>query len=139
MTIKQAPHEKMTNFNYRFQRTWSRIPVQVTPSKGHAFLYYLRSLNSDIFIMIQSMRGYSLLKGFDIPIRDENSLFQVGKISLGLKCLYIQISKPIHPSCTNSKFNTSYSKKRSSNYRSFIRTKRAKRYLETNGKSHAKP
>ena len=81
MTIKQAPHEKMTNFNYRFQRTWSRIPVQVTPSKGHAFLYYLRSLNSDISVMIQSMGGYSLPQGYGIAIRFENSLIQVGKIA----------------------------------------------------------
>ena len=47
-TIKRAPQECMTDFNYRFQKTWDIIPATVKPSPGNAFLYYLRALNSDI-------------------------------------------------------------------------------------------
>ncbi|KAH9308693.1 hypothetical protein KI387_036604, partial [Taxus chinensis] len=28
-TIKRAPNEQLTDFNFRFQRTWERIPVAV--------------------------------------------------------------------------------------------------------------
>lgn len=36
--IKRTPHECMTNFNYRFQKTWDRIPTIVKPLLGNAFL-----------------------------------------------------------------------------------------------------
>ena len=47
-TIKRAPHEYMTDFNYRFQKTWDRIPTTMKPSPNNAFLYYLRAFNYDI-------------------------------------------------------------------------------------------
>lgn len=81
ITIKRAPHEHMMDFNFRFQRTWNKILATVRPSNQHAFLYYLRALNSDIFLMIQSMGGNNLPTAFDIGIRVENSLIQVGKIA----------------------------------------------------------
>lgn len=62
------------DFNSRFQRTWNRIPISVRPSADHAFLYYLKSLNSDISVMIQSMGGVSLPQAFGISMRAENSL-----------------------------------------------------------------
>lgn len=60
MTIKRAPREQMTDFNTRFQKTWDRILVAVTPSADHIFLYYLKSLNNDISVMIESMGGATL-------------------------------------------------------------------------------
>ena len=54
-TIKRAPHECMTDFNYRFQKTWDRIPTIVKPTPGNAFLHYLRAFNSDIATTIQTM------------------------------------------------------------------------------------
>lgn len=59
-TIKRAPQEQMTDFNIRFQKTWNKIPATVRPSTDYAFLYYLKSLNSDISVMIYSMGGTSL-------------------------------------------------------------------------------
>lgn len=53
----------------------------VRPSPDHAFLYYLRALNSDIVVMIQSMGGVTLPTMFDIAIRAENNLIQADKIS----------------------------------------------------------
>ena len=47
-TIKRAPHEYMTDFNYRFYKTWDRIPTVIQPSLGNAFFYYLRASNNDI-------------------------------------------------------------------------------------------
>lgn len=69
----------MTNFNIRFQKTWNRIPDAVRPSADHAFLYYLKNLNSDISVMIQSMGGQSLPQAYSIAIRAEN--IQAGKIA----------------------------------------------------------
>lgn len=80
-TIKRAPQEKMTDFNYHFERTWNRIPTMVKPSPEHAFLYYLKDLNSDISIMIQSMGGVTLPTPYDISIRAEKNLIQAGKIA----------------------------------------------------------
>lgn len=53
----------------------------VKPSPEHAFLYYLRALNSNIIVMIQSMGGVTLLADYDISIRAENNLMQDGKIA----------------------------------------------------------
>lgn len=44
-TIKRAPHECMTDFNYRFLKTWDRIPTSVKPTPANAFLHYLRAFN----------------------------------------------------------------------------------------------
>ena len=65
----------------RFQRTWNRIPVQVRPSPEHAFLYYLKSLNSDISVVIQSMGGNSLPQSYETTVRVENCLIQARKIA----------------------------------------------------------
>lgn len=80
-TIKRAPQEYVMDFNFRFQRTWHRIPTTVRPSSYNDFLYYLRALNSDISIMIQSMGGTNLPIAYDLAIRAENSLIQAGKIA----------------------------------------------------------
>ena len=39
ITIKRAPHECMTNFNYRFQKTWDRIPTSVKSTPSNSFLH----------------------------------------------------------------------------------------------------
>ena len=80
-TIKRAPQECMTDFNYRFQKTWDRIPAAVKPSPGNAFLYYLRALNSDIATVLQTMGGTTLLGAYDMAIRAENTLIQGRKIA----------------------------------------------------------
>lgn len=71
----------MIDFNYRFQKTWDRIPTAVKPSPGNAFLYYLRALNSDIATILQTMGGTTLPGAYDMAIRVENTLIQGGKIA----------------------------------------------------------
>lgn len=71
----------MSSFNISFSRTWERILVSVNLQAHHAFLYYLRSLNSDISTMIQSVGGETLPKTYDIANHDENSLIQAGKLA----------------------------------------------------------
>ncbi|KAH9298487.1 hypothetical protein KI387_030169, partial [Taxus chinensis] len=80
-TIKRAPTEKMTYFNSRFQRTWERIPIMVRTTTEGAFLYFLKALNYDIFVMIQSMGGITLPDAYAIAIRDENFLIQASKLA----------------------------------------------------------
>ncbi|KAH9299000.1 hypothetical protein KI387_030682, partial [Taxus chinensis] len=75
-TIKRAPTEQMTDFNSRFQRTWERIPIVVRPTNEGAFLYFLKALNFDISVMIQSMGGITLPDAYAIAIRAENFLIQ---------------------------------------------------------------
>lgn len=71
----------MGDFNFRFHKTWNRIPALVKLFPNHAFLYYLRDLNNDIAVMVQSMGGASLPGAYDIAIRVENCLIQAGKIA----------------------------------------------------------
>lgn len=80
-TIKRAPQEEMSDFNLHFQKTWNKIPTTIRFSIEYAFLYFLKSLNNDISVMIQSTGAISLPQAFDIAIRVENSLIQVGKIA----------------------------------------------------------
>ncbi len=65
-TIKRAPLKCMTDFNYRFQKTWDRIPTLVKPILDNAFLHNLRALNSDIATTIQTIRGDTLLGAYEI-------------------------------------------------------------------------
>ena len=80
-TIKRAPHECINDFNYRFQKTWDRIPTSVKPTSGNAFLHYLRAFNSDIATTIQTMGGDTLPNAYDIAIKVENILIQGGKLA----------------------------------------------------------
>lgn len=80
-TIKRAPHEYMTDFNCRFQKTWDRIPDTVKPTPGNAFLHYLRAFNSDIATTIQTMGGDTLPNAYEIAIKAENILIQGGKLA----------------------------------------------------------
>ncbi|KAH9308959.1 hypothetical protein KI387_036870, partial [Taxus chinensis] len=80
-TIKRAPNEKLTDFNFRFQKTWERIPVAVRPTVEGAFLYYLKALNSDISMLIQSMGGITIPMAYSIAIRAQNCLIQAGKLA----------------------------------------------------------
>ncbi|KAH9291982.1 hypothetical protein KI387_042826, partial [Taxus chinensis] len=80
-TIKRAPNEQLTDFNFRFQRSWDRIPVAVRPTAEGAFLYYLKALNSDISMLIQSMGGTTIPMAYSIAIRAENCLIQAGKLA----------------------------------------------------------
>ncbi|KAH9294558.1 hypothetical protein KI387_040236, partial [Taxus chinensis] len=80
-TIKRAPNEQLTDFNFRFQRTWERIPMVVRPTAECAFLYYLKALNSDISMLIQSMGGTTIPAAYSIAIRAENCLIQAGKLA----------------------------------------------------------
>jgi hypothetical protein len=71
----------MTNFNYRFQKTWDRIPTSMKLTLGNVFLHYLIAFNNDIANTIQTMGGYTLPNAYDIAIRCENILIQGGKIA----------------------------------------------------------
>ena len=81
----------MNNFNFKFQRTWDRIPAMMRPPPEYTFLYFLRALKNDIAVMIQSMGGVSLPDAFEIAIRAENNLIQLVNLLLGHQCLYFQI------------------------------------------------
>ncbi|KAH9289667.1 hypothetical protein KI387_033784, partial [Taxus chinensis] len=48
----------------------------VRPAAEGAFLYYLKALNSDISMLIQSMGGTTLPASYSIAIRAENCLIQ---------------------------------------------------------------
>jgi hypothetical protein len=80
-TIKRAPHECMTDFNYIFQKTWDRVPTSVKSTPGNAFLHYLRAFSSDIATTIQTMGGDTFPNSYDIAIKSENILIQGGKLS----------------------------------------------------------
>lgn len=79
--IKRAPHEFMSDFNYRFQKTWDRIHILVKPCPEYAFLYFLRALHTDIVVMIHPMGDYTFLGAYDVSIREKNCLIQDGKIA----------------------------------------------------------
>ena len=64
----------MTNFNYRFQKTWDRIPNTVKPSAGNSILYYLRALNSDIATTLQTIGGATFFDAYETTIKEENIL-----------------------------------------------------------------
>ena len=64
----------MTDFNYRFQITWDRIPTSVKPTPSNAFLHYLRAFNNDIATTIQTMGGDTLSNAYDIAIKEETIL-----------------------------------------------------------------
>ena len=80
-TIKRAPHECMTDFNYRFQKTWDRIPAAVKPTPGNAFLHYLKALNHRIATTLQTMGGNTLPMAYNLSIRAENMLIQSGELA----------------------------------------------------------
>lgn len=61
----------MTDFNYRLQKIWDRIPTLVNPTPGNAFLHYLRALDSDIATTNQTIGGDILPDTYDIAIRVE--------------------------------------------------------------------
>ncbi len=71
----------MTNFIYRFQKTWDRIPTSVKPTPSNAFLHYLRAFSSDIATTIQTMGGDTLPNAYEIAIKAENILIQGGKLA----------------------------------------------------------
>lgn len=71
----------MMDFNFKFQRTWDRILVTVRPTPDHVFMYYLRSLHSEIALMIQFIGGLTLPVAYDIAIRTKNNLIQDGKLA----------------------------------------------------------
>jgi hypothetical protein len=53
----------------------------VNISLDHAFVYFIREINSDVDVMIQSMGGVTLPTTYDLAIKAENNLIQVGNIS----------------------------------------------------------
>ena len=71
----------MTDFNYRFQKTWDGIPTTVKPSPSKDFLYYLKAFNSDIATTLQSMGGDTLPDAYEIAIKTENILIQGEKLA----------------------------------------------------------
>ncbi|KAH9291090.1 hypothetical protein KI387_044661, partial [Taxus chinensis] len=75
-TIKRDPNEHPTDFNFRFQRSWDKIPVVVRLRAEGTFLYYLKALNSDISMLIQSIGGTTLPVAYSISIRADNYLIQ---------------------------------------------------------------
>lgn len=54
------------------------------PTTGGAFLYYLKAIDSDIAITLQTMGGDTLPIAYDIAIRVESVLIQGGKLAQGL-------------------------------------------------------
>lgn len=50
--IKWAPYEAMTDFNARFHITWKRIQIAIRPPTNLAFMLYLKSINTNISMMI---------------------------------------------------------------------------------------
>ena len=72
----------MTDFKYRFQKTWDKIPASIKPTLGNAFLHYLRAFNSDIATTIQTMGGDTLPNAYATIIKVENILIQGGKLAL---------------------------------------------------------
>ena len=71
----------MTDFNYRFKKTWDRIPTSVKPTPSNAFLHYLRAFNSDIATTIQTMGGDTLPNAYDTTIKTKNILIQGRKLA----------------------------------------------------------
>ena len=96
-TIKRCPNEHISNFNFRSQRMWDKIPPSIKPSEDHAFLYYLRAFNSDISVMIQSMGGNTLPGAFDTTVKAENNLIQAGKLPPRPLMPYFVEVQPIVP------------------------------------------
>lgn len=81
ITIKRAPQGALTKFNLRFLRTWQIIPLSACPPAHMAFIFYLKALNSDISVMIQSLGGNTLPQAFDIVVQSENNMIDVGKLA----------------------------------------------------------
>lgn len=75
------PHEFMTYFSYKIQKTWDRILVTVNPSLGNAFLHYIRDFNRDVATTLQTLGGDTILVVYDFSIRGENNLIQGGKLA----------------------------------------------------------
>lgn len=101
-TIKRAPNELMANFNFRFQKTWERIQVLVRLTPKGEFIYYLRALNSDIVIMIQSMGGAIFLEAYALTIWAENCLIQARKLTpKPLMPLYLELPQVYHSSISH--------------------------------------
>ena len=71
----------MTNFNYRFQKTWDRITTAVKPTLGNAFLHYLKALNHRIATTLQTMGGNTLPMAYNLTIRAENMFIQSGELA----------------------------------------------------------
>ena len=71
----------MTDFNYKFQKTWDRICTAVKPTPSNAFLYYLRAFDSDIATTLQTMGGNTLTNAYEVAIKAMNILIQGGKLA----------------------------------------------------------
>lgn len=69
-----APQEAMTNFNARFHTTWKRIQTAICSPADLAFMFYLKSLNAKILLMIQSLGGNTLSDVYNIIVKAENNL-----------------------------------------------------------------
>lgn len=78
--IKQAPQEALTDFNARFHSSWWRIPVTIRPTPELAFMFYLKSINLDISMMIKSLGGATLPDAYATAIKAENHLINCGKL-----------------------------------------------------------
>lgn len=53
--IKRAPQEALTDFNARFHTNWQRIPITIRLTPELEFIFYLKSINSKISMMIKSL------------------------------------------------------------------------------------
>lgn len=85
----------MENFNFFFQRTWNRILAMIKNSLKHEFIFFLNFLNRIIFVMIQSMQGFTLPSAFDISIRVEKYLIKSWKIALrSLVPIFLEVKSP---------------------------------------------
>lgn len=81
ITIKRAPQEAVTKFNIRFQRTWQRILLSAHPPADMKFVFYLNPFNSNISVMIQSLRGNILSNAYDLAVQAEINLIDAGKLA----------------------------------------------------------
>jgi len=102
ITIKRAPQEAMTDFNSRFQKTWERIPATARPLPGMAIVFYLKALNLDISVMIQSLGGQTLPEAYGYAVRAENNLIDAGKLpSRPPMPMFLEITLPLPQEAPN--------------------------------------
>jgi len=72
--------EPIHDFKSRFDKVWKKFFVDIRPSQVFAFLYYLKALDPEISVMIQSLGGETLPQSYDLAIKAESSLILSSKL-----------------------------------------------------------
>lgn len=66
----------------KFHKTWQRILAITRAPIDMVFLFYLKAFNSNIVVMIWSLKENSLPQFYEMAIQVENSLIDAGKLPL---------------------------------------------------------